>query len=65
MMCTSGGASGLLLDLLYLVCESTFGHYGFLYHFILAWIVLFDPPLYMGMAMLRATQKYVGMIISA
>ena len=27
---------------------------------MLAWIVLFDPPLCMGMAMLRAAQKYVG-----
>ena len=43
--------------------ESTFRHNGSLYHFILAWIVLFDPPLYMGMAMLRGAQKYVGMYI--
>ena len=31
---------------------------------MLAWIVLFDPPLCMGMAMLRAAQKYVGVYIS-
>ena len=36
-----------------------------LYHFMLAWIVLFDPPLYMGMAMLRATCKVYRHIISA
>ena len=54
------GHLGLLIDLLYSVYESTFGHYGSLYHFMLAWIVLFDPPLYVGMAMLKATRKYVG-----
>ena len=27
---------------------------------MLAWIVLFDPPLYMGMAIIKAGQKYVG-----
>ena len=50
---------GLLIDLLYFVHESTFGHYDCLYHFILAWIVLFDPPLYMGMAMIKAAREYV------
>ena len=54
------GHLGLLLDLLYFICNSTFGLYGFLYHFMLAWIVLFDPPLCMGMSMLRAARKYVG-----
>ena len=53
---------GLLLDLLYFAHESTFGHYGSLYHFMLAWIVLFIPPLYMGMAMLKGAQKYVGVL---
>ena len=62
MMCISGGSSSLLLDLLYLACESTFGHYGSLYHFMLAWIILFDPPLYMGMTMLKGTWKYVGIL---
>ena len=56
------GHPGLLIDLLYFAYESTFGHYGYLYHFMLAWIVLFDPPLYMGMAMLKGAQKYVGML---
>ena len=51
--CISGGTSGLLLDLLYFAHERTFGQYGSLYHFILAWIVLVDPPLYMGMAILK------------
>ena len=53
---------GLLLDLLYFVYESTFGHYGSLYHFMLARIVLFDPPLYIGMTMLKGSQKYVGVL---
>ena len=53
---------GLLIDLLYFIYKSTFGHYGSLYHFILAWIVLSYIPLYMGMAMLKAAQKYVGML---
>ena len=52
----------LLIDLLYFAHESTLGNYGYLYHFMLAWIVLFDPPLYMGMAMLKGAQKYVGML---
>ena len=51
---------GLLLDLLYLAHGSTFGHYGSLDHFMLAWIVLFEVPLYMGMAMIKGAQKYVG-----
>ena len=55
-----GGASGFAVDLLYFMCGSTFGLYGSLHHFILAWIILFDPPLCMGMAMLRAAQKYIG-----
>ena len=55
MKCISGG---ILLQIV--VDESTFGHYGSLDHLILAWIVLFDPPLYMGMAMIKGTQKYVG-----
>ena len=58
-----GGASGLLLDLLYLAYNSTFGHYGSLYHFMLAWIVLYDPPLYMGITILKGAQKYVGMLL--
>ena len=33
-----------------------------MYHFMLAWIVLFDPLLCMGMAMLKGAQKYVGML---
>ena len=49
------------IDLLYLMHESTFGHYGSLDHFMLAWIVLFDPPLCMGMAMIKGARKYVGM----
>ena len=60
-MSTLGGASELLLDLLHFTYESTFGHYGSLYHFMLAWIVLFDLALYMGMAMLKGTRKYVSM----
>ena len=56
------GHPGLLSDLLYFVYESVFGHYGSLYHFILAWIILFIPPLYMGMAMLKGAQKYVGLL---
>ena len=62
LKCILGGTSGLLLDLLYFTYESTFVCYGYLYHFMLAWIFLFDPPLYIGMAMLKATQKYVGML---
>ena len=54
------GHPDFAVDLLYFVCNSTFGLYGFLYHFMLAWIVLFDPLLIMGMSMLRAAQKYVG-----
>ena len=50
-----------LLDLLYFEHESTFGQYSSLDHFMLAWIVLFDPPLYMGMAMIRGSRKYIGM----
>ena len=42
---------GLLVDLLYLAHESTFGHCGSLGYFMLAWIVLFEAPEYMGMAM--------------
>ena len=57
MKCISGSTSGLLLDLLYMAYESTFGLYGSLYHFMLAWIVLFDPPLYMGIAILRGAQS--------
>ena len=53
---------GLHIDLLYFASESTFGHYGYLYHFMLGWIVLFVPPLYMSIAMLKGTQKYVGML---
>ena len=52
---------GSLVDLLYLAHESTFGHCSSLGHFILAWIVLFEVPLYMGMALRKGTQKYVGM----
>ena len=62
MMCILGGASGLLLDLLYLAYESTFGHYGSLYHFMLAWIVFFDLPLNVGMTIIRGTQKYIGVL---
>ena len=51
---------GLLLRLLYLANESTFGRYGSLDHFTLAWIVFFEVPLYMGMAMVRGAQKSVG-----
>ena len=47
------------------MCNSTFGLYGFLYHFMLAWIVLFDPPLSMGMSMLRADRKYIGAYLGA
>ena len=53
MICILGGTSGFLLDLLYLACERTFGHYGSLYHFMLAWIILFGTPLYMGMGILK------------
>ena len=35
--------------------------YGSLDHFMLAWIILLDSPLYMGMAMIKGAQKYVGM----
>ena len=56
------GHLGLLIDLLYLVYESTFGHYGSFYHFMLAWITLFYPPLYIGMPMLKGTRKYVGVL---
>ena len=49
-----GGASGFAVDLLYFVCNSMFGLYGFSYYFMLAWIVLFGLPLCMGMSMLRA-----------
>ena len=59
------GHPGLLLDLFNFVCGSTFGLYGSLYHFMLAWIVLLDPPLCMGMAMLRAARKYVGTYLDA
>ena len=52
---------GLLLDLLYFVHKSTFGYYGFLDHFMLAWVVLFVVPLYMGMALRKGTRKYIGM----
>ena len=65
MKCISGGASGFAVDLLYFVCNSTFGLYGSIYHFMLAWIFLFDPPLSIGMAMLRATRKYVGAYLGA
>ena len=50
----------LLIDLLYFVHKTTFGHYGSLDHLMLAWIVLFGPPLYMDMAMIKGAQKYVG-----
>ena len=62
MICILGGVLRLLLELLYLAYESTFGHYGSLYHFILDWIVLFDPLLYIGMAMLKGAGKYVGVL---
>ena len=52
------------VDMLYFACGSTFGLYSFMFHFKLAWIVLFDPLLCIGMAMLRATQKYVGAYLS-
>ena len=52
---------GLLLVLLYLAHESTFGHYGPLDHFMLACIVLFEAPLYMGMAIIRGAQKYISL----
>ena len=57
----------LLIDLLYFVYESTFGYYSSLYHFVLAWIVLFVPLLYIGMAILKGTCKsilacYFGMV---
>ena len=53
---------GLLIDLLYLVYESIFGHYSSLNYFVLAQILLFDPPLYMGKDILKGTQKYVGIL---
>ena len=56
-----GGHLDVLIDLLYFMYESTFGQYGSLYHLMLAWIILFYPPLYMGMAMIKGAQKYVGM----
>ena len=62
MMCFSVCSSRLPLDLLYFMHESTFGHYGSLYHFMLARIILFNPPLYMGMAMLKATRKYFSVL---
>ena len=48
-----------------LVCNSMFGLYGFSNYFMLAWIVLFDSPLSMGMSMLRAARKYVGAYLDA
>ena len=65
MKCISGGASGFAVDPLYFVCNSTFGLYGFLYTFMLAWIDLFGLPLCMGISMLRAAQKYVGIYLGA
>ena len=65
LKCISGGASGFAVDLLYFMCNSTFGLYGFLYTFMLAWIVLFGPLLGMGMSMLRAARKYVGTYLGA
>ena len=56
------GDLGLLIDLLYLAYESTFGRFGSLFHFILAWIVLFYPPLYMGVAMIKGTQNYISLL---
>ena len=50
-------------SVVFCICNSTFGLYGFLNHFMLAWIILFDPPLSMGMSMLRAAQKYVGIYL--
>ena len=55
-----GGASGFAVYLLYFAYDRTFGLYGSLYYFMLAWIVLLDPTLCMGVAMLRGAQKYVG-----
>ena len=60
LKCILGGASGFSVDLLYFGCGSTFGLYGSIFHFMLAWIVLFDLPLCMGMAMLRSAQKFIG-----
>ena len=59
-MCILGGISGFVYRSV--AFESTFGHSGSLYYFMLAWIVLFDPPLYMGMAMLNGAQKYIGIL---
>ena len=47
------GNPDFLLDLIYFAHESTFGDYGSLYHFMLAWIILFVLFLYIGMAMLK------------
>ena len=49
----------MLVDLLYLAHKSTFGHCDSLGHFMLAWIVLFEVPEYMAMAMKKGTQKYI------
>ena len=64
LKCILGGVSRFAVDLLHFACNSTFGLYGSMFHLMFAWIVLLDPPLCMGIAMLRGTQKYVGMIIS-
>ena len=58
------GYLGFLLGLLYFVYNSTFSLYGSMFHFMLAWIVLFDPPLYMGIAILRVAHKYIGAYLS-
>ena len=65
LKCISGGASGFAVDLLCFVCNSMFGLYGFLYTFMLAWIILFGLPLCMGMSMSRAARKNVGAYLGA
>ena len=61
--CILGRESRFAIDLLYFMCNSTFGLNGFSSYFMLAWIVLFGLLLCMDMSMLRAARKYVGVYL--
>ena len=51
MKCILGGISGFAVRPVVFSAPENFGHCSSLSHFILAWIVLFEAPHCMGMAM--------------
>ena len=50
----------LLVDPLYFLCNSTFGHCCPSRHFVQGWTTLWDLPWYMEVAMEKGAQSYLG-----